>query len=196
MFMDMDLALKFVEDKEREVEEICYQLILAWSSSLTTKTPSYLVAATHEGMSGPHDLRDEPLVMIPHEEHSELQVLEERYGAEGFDYAPIFHCGDHESFLLKRSLKVQGLATKETCEPIPCGTTHKEVYVSMDGVDMYMTNMDMLWDTGSGDTSRVMNIVEPIGYRMVQDDSVIGSGMQGYSLAHNLVYNGVLGHFL
>jgi hypothetical protein len=39
---------------------------------------------------------EEPLVTIPHEEHSELQVLEERYDAEGFDYAPVLHCGDHE----------------------------------------------------------------------------------------------------
>jgi hypothetical protein len=26
LFMDRDLALKFVEDKEREIEELCYQL--------------------------------------------------------------------------------------------------------------------------------------------------------------------------
>jgi hypothetical protein len=29
LFMDRDLSLKFVEDKEREVEELCYQLSLA-----------------------------------------------------------------------------------------------------------------------------------------------------------------------
>jgi hypothetical protein len=39
---------------------------------------------THEGVSGTHDLRMEPLVTIPHEEHSEMQVLEERYDARGF----------------------------------------------------------------------------------------------------------------
>jgi hypothetical protein len=87
LFMDRDLALKFVEDKEREVEELCYQLSLAHSSSLTTKTPSSLAIVTHEGVSGTHDLREEPFVTIPHEEHSELQVLEERYDTEGFDYA-------------------------------------------------------------------------------------------------------------
>jgi hypothetical protein len=36
LFMDKDHALKFVEDKGREVEELCYQLILAPSSSPTT----------------------------------------------------------------------------------------------------------------------------------------------------------------
>jgi hypothetical protein len=39
LLMDRDLALEFIEDKEREVEELCYQLSLACSSSLTTKTP-------------------------------------------------------------------------------------------------------------------------------------------------------------
>jgi hypothetical protein len=63
------------------------------SSSLTTKTPSSLEVVTHEGMSGTHDLREEPLVTIFHEEHSELQVLEERYDAKGFDYAHVFIVG-------------------------------------------------------------------------------------------------------
>jgi hypothetical protein len=84
LFMDRDLALKFIEDKEREVEELCYQLSLTCFSSLTTETPSSLAVVTHEGVSGTHDLREEPLVMISHEEHSELQVLEERYDARGF----------------------------------------------------------------------------------------------------------------
>jgi hypothetical protein len=70
MFMDKDLSLKFIEDKEREVEEFCYQLSLARSSSLKAKTPSSLAVVTHEGVSGPRDFREEPLVTILHEEHS------------------------------------------------------------------------------------------------------------------------------
>jgi hypothetical protein len=63
LFMDRDLALKFVEDKEREIEELCYQLSLACSSSLNNiETPHFCM--THEGMSGTHDLREEPLVTI------------------------------------------------------------------------------------------------------------------------------------
>jgi hypothetical protein len=89
LFMDRDLALKFIEDKEREIEELCYQLSMAHSSSLTvTETPSSLVVVTHEGMSGTHDLREEPLVTIPHKEHSRLQVYEESLDTEGFDCAP------------------------------------------------------------------------------------------------------------
>jgi hypothetical protein len=103
--MDRDLALKFTENKEREVEELCYQLSLAHSSSLTIENPSYLEVVAHEVMSGPNDLREEPLVMIPHEEHSELQVLEERYHTYGFESSLVLHCGDHEPFLLEIPLK-------------------------------------------------------------------------------------------
>jgi hypothetical protein len=92
--MDRDHTLKITKDKEREAEDLCYQLSLARYSSLTAETPSSLVVMTHEGMSGTHDLRKEPFVTIPHEEHSELQVLEERYDAKGFDYAPDLHCGN------------------------------------------------------------------------------------------------------
>jgi hypothetical protein len=63
--------------------------------------------------------------------------------------------------LLESPLKAQGLAIEEIVEHIPCGPTHKEVYASMDWVDRYMTDMGMLWDTGSGDISRVMDTVAP-----------------------------------
>jgi hypothetical protein len=75
-FMDRDLSLKFAEDKDREVEEHCYQLSLARSSLLTAETQSSLEVVTHEGVSGTHGLREEPFVTIPYEKHSELQVLE------------------------------------------------------------------------------------------------------------------------
>jgi hypothetical protein len=128
LFMDRDLALKFVEDKERKIEELCYQLSLAHSSLLTTaETSSSLAVVTHESVSGTHDLREEPLVTILHEKHSELQVYEECFDTEGFDCAPVLHCKDHESFLLD-----QRLATKEVVEQIPCGPANKEVYAPVD----------------------------------------------------------------
>jgi hypothetical protein len=151
LFMDRDLALKFIEDKEREIEELCYQLSLAHSSSLTAaETPSYLAVVTHEGMSGTHDLRKEPLVTIPHKEHSKLQVLEERFDIEDFDRAPVLHCRDHEPFLL-----AQGLATEEVVEKIPCGPANKEVYAPVDWGIEYRTDVDTsLWDPSSVDISR------------------------------------------
>jgi hypothetical protein len=91
LFMDRDLALKLVEDKEREIEEFCYQLSLARSSSLTVaETPSSLAIVAHEGMSNTHDLREEPLVMILHEENLELQVLEEKFDTTEFDVCTYF----------------------------------------------------------------------------------------------------------
>ena len=71
-FMDRGLACKFAEENEREVEELCYKLSLAHSSSLTAETPSSCAFMTHEGMGGTHDLREETLLTIIHEEHSEL----------------------------------------------------------------------------------------------------------------------------
>jgi hypothetical protein len=69
--MDKDLSLKFIEYKEREVEELCFQLSLACSLSLIKiETPSSLEVVTHEGVSGIHDLREEHLLVIMHEEHS------------------------------------------------------------------------------------------------------------------------------
>jgi len=170
---------------------VLIKILKACSSSLTaTKTPSSLVAVTHEGVSGTHDLREDLLVTIPHEEHSMLQVLEERYGTEGFNYASDLHWRDHEFFLLESPLKAQGLATKDIVEHISCGRDHKEVCIHGLG-GRYMTKMGILWDTGSSDTNRVMDIVAPTGYRMVQDDSVIGSNMYEYAL----VYGSVQGSF-
>jgi hypothetical protein len=116
MFVDRDLVLKFVEDGERDIEELCYYLSLARSLSLTD-------AETHEGMGGTHDLREEPLMMIMHEGHSRLQVFEERsdiWSERCFDRAPILYCRDHESFLL-----AQRLATKEVVKKIHWGPTRK-----------------------------------------------------------------------
>jgi hypothetical protein len=102
LFMDRDLVLKFVEDKEREVEELHYQLSVALSSPLTTGTPSSLAVMTQEGMSVTHDVREEPLMMSLDEEHSELQVLE-----ESLDCTLIWHCRGQEPFLLESSLEVR-----------------------------------------------------------------------------------------
>jgi hypothetical protein len=54
--MDRDLVLKFVEDEEREVEELHYQLSVALSSPLTAGIPSSLTAVTQEDMSVTHDV--------------------------------------------------------------------------------------------------------------------------------------------
>jgi hypothetical protein len=72
LFMDRDLVLKFAEDKEREVEELNYQLSVTLCSPLTTGNPSSLAVVTQEGVSVTHDVREESLMMSPEKEHSEL----------------------------------------------------------------------------------------------------------------------------
>jgi hypothetical protein len=69
-----DVAYGITSAQLRIIKEpLCYQFSVAHSLSLTTtKTPSSLVLVTHEVTSGTHDLREEPLVTIPHEEHLEL----------------------------------------------------------------------------------------------------------------------------
>jgi hypothetical protein len=125
LFMDRDLALKFIKDKEKEIGEICYHLILAHSSMLTTtKTSLYLVEMTHESMPGTHDLREDPLVTSPHEKYSGLQ---KSLDTKGFESAPILHCRDHETFIL-----AQGLAAEIEVKKIPCGLANKEVYAPID----------------------------------------------------------------
>jgi len=55
LFIDRELDLKFVEDEEREIENLFHQLSIAHSSSFTkTNTSSSLMAVTHESMSGTH----------------------------------------------------------------------------------------------------------------------------------------------
>jgi hypothetical protein len=103
LFMDRDLSLELIEDKEREIGELCYHLSMAqYSSLVAVETPSYLEVVTHMGMSGTRDLREEPLVTIPHEENSKLQIFE-----ESFDHASILHCRDHESFLLAQGFSIE-----------------------------------------------------------------------------------------
>jgi hypothetical protein len=88
-------------------------------------------------MSSTHDLREDPLVMIPHEENSGLHVYEENLERKDFYHALILHCKDHELFLL-----AQGLDTKMVVEKIPCGLTNKEVYAPTDLGIEYMKYVD------------------------------------------------------
>jgi hypothetical protein len=143
--MDRDLALKFVEDKDQEVEELHYHLSMEHSSPLIVGTPSSLTTLTLEGMCATH---------IEREEHSELQVLE-----KSLDCAPSLDCHDHGPFLLESSLEVMTLAEEEIVEHIPCGLGREEIYPYLDWVDRYMTYMETLWDTGSFIINRVLVLV-------------------------------------
>jgi len=55
------------------------ELSFAHSSSSKVETQSCMESIIHEDVGGTHDLRDEPLVVVKHEEHSYLHGLEERH---------------------------------------------------------------------------------------------------------------------
>jgi hypothetical protein len=145
LFMDKELVLKFVEDKEREVDELHYQLGLAHYSPLMTDTPSYLEAVTQENVSLTHDVREETLMMSQDEEQSEMHVPEE---SDSLVCTLDWNCEDRDHFPLEKTLEAQGLAMEEMVEYIPCGPGRKEIYIYSDWLDIYMTYMDTIWDTG------------------------------------------------
>jgi len=127
LFMDKDLALRFVKDKEIEVEELQYELGLVRSSPLTTETPSDLTATVQAGMSVTHDEREEPFVTGSNEEHSELSVLGESSNSENLDCTLSWYCGDYEPFPSESTLEAQ-----EIVEHLPWGLAREEVRASMD----------------------------------------------------------------
>jgi hypothetical protein len=180
--MDRDLALKFVEDNDSEVEKLHYQLSLVRSSPLPSETPSGLVASIQVGVSVTHDVREEPLVMGSDEEHSVLLILEESYDSERVDGALSWQCGDHEPFLSKSTLEAQ-----EIIKHLSGGPTHEGVYTSMDWVDRYMIGMDTLWNTDATIICRVLGTVVHMGHRMVQEDTMVCDCLQGTTLAYNSV---------
>ena len=66
-------------------------------------------------------------MVIPHEEHSELQVYDESFDTNYYGSAPVFYCMDHELFILSR-----GLATYDIVEHTPSVPYRKEVYAPVD----------------------------------------------------------------
>jgi hypothetical protein len=122
--MDRDLTLRFIEDKEREVEELHYQLGLVHLSPRTKETPSDLAAMVQVGMSVMHDEREEPLVTGLDEEHSELPVLGESCDSESLDCTLSWYRGDRELFPSESTPEAQ-----EIVEHLPCGPAHEEVCV-------------------------------------------------------------------
>jgi len=55
------------------------ELSLEHSSSSTKETQSSMATITHEDVSGTHYLMEEHLVMVKHEEHSDLHGFAKKY---------------------------------------------------------------------------------------------------------------------
>jgi hypothetical protein len=151
LFMDMDISLKFTKDKVRDIKELFHHLSLACYSSLKE--------VTHEGMSGTHDMRVEPLMTIPHRDYLGLQVYEDRFDTKGFACAFIFHFMDHDPLIL-----AQGLDKEEVVEKIPYGPTNKEVYAPVDlGIEYRTYANKSLSHPSPVDISGVVDTMEHIG---------------------------------
>jgi hypothetical protein len=108
-----------------------------------------------EGVSVTHEMREEPLATSSDEEHLELPILKRSHDSKSLDCA----LRDHEPFLLESTLEAQDIV-----EHLPRVPGREEVYVSMDWVDRYMTDMDTLWDIGTTIINRVLVSVARIGH--------------------------------
>jgi len=107
-----------------------------------------------------------------------VALLERSYDSESLDCA----LRDHEPFLLESTLEAQ-----EIVEHLPFGPTRKEVYVSMDWVDRYMTGMDTLCNTDTTIIDIVLGSVPYTGHRMAHEGTMVYTGMQDSSLVYNSV---------
>jgi hypothetical protein len=118
-------------------------------------------------------------VMVKHEEHSELQGLEERCDSQTFYCTLSLHLGNHEPLLLEIPLKPQYITTYEIVEHIPYGLAKREVYASIDCGNGYITDVDTsIWDPGSNDTSG-MSAHDKI--KGDKDDIVVYNGIMVYN---------------
>jgi hypothetical protein len=78
----------------------------------------------------------------------------------------------------------------ETIEQIPCGSINKEVYVSRDSGDMYITYEDTsIWDPSSIDTSIVIDTVAHTLYKVI---CMIYNNMQWCAVVYNVMQRGTM----
>ncbi|GLJ49432.1 hypothetical protein SUGI_1046690 [Cryptomeria japonica] len=68
-----------------------------------------MAAITPTNESGTHGLRGEPLLMVKHEELSDLHGLEDRYDSEITEYTPSLYHGDNESPLWESQFRAQDI---------------------------------------------------------------------------------------
>jgi hypothetical protein len=97
------------------------------------------------------------LVMVEHEEHSNLHGLDEIYVLETYDYTHSLHIGDHETLLLGIPLMAQVITVDGGVEHIPCGPTIREVCAPTYCGNGYIKDMDLsVWDCGAIPSKRLL----------------------------------------
>ena len=78
-----------LQESNMEFEKLCRELEISHPSYCTLDSQLYKEDCIH-------DFMEEPYVRINHEEHSYLQVLEERVDMENVDQVLVLHQEDHE----------------------------------------------------------------------------------------------------
>ena len=118
----------------------------------------------------------EPRARVAHEEHLDLQALEERYDPEVFYFARILHYRDREPLLLESPSKAQIKATDGIVEHIPCGPAIREVYAPTYCGNGYIEDVDRsIWDYGVIPSERLLDrdFEHTIEFGLSRDEKLI-----------------------
>jgi hypothetical protein len=147
-----------------------------------SSSQSYMLATTHEDISGIPDMVEEPCVGIVHKGHMDLQTQEERYVLEIVDLTHTYQYEESESPLLDIPLMDQVVETDSLLGHLLPGSIYSDDDTLLIGRDDHSTCLDTsVWDPGADDISRVSaheDIAAHTGYSVIQMGVAIGDGVQ------------------
>ena len=172
MGVDMASRKSCMEDDE----------LLMMSEPHFSSSQSYMLAKTHEDISGIPDMVEEPCVGIVHKGHMDLQTQEERYGLEIIDLTHTYQYEESESPLLEIPLMGQVVETDSLLGHLLPGSIYIDDDTLLIGRDDHSTCLDtFVWDPGAYDISRVSaqeDTAAHIGYNVIQMGVGVGDGVQ------------------
>jgi hypothetical protein len=147
-----------------------------------SSSQSYMIATTHEDISGIPDMVEEPCVGIVHKGHMDLQTQEERYGLEIVDLTHTYQYEESESPLLEIPLMDQVVETNNLLGHLLPGSIYSDDDTLLIGRDDHSTCLDTsVWDPGTDDISRVSaqeDTTAHTGYSVIQMGVAVGDGVQ------------------
>jgi hypothetical protein len=147
-----------------------------------SSSQSYMLATTHEDISGILDMVEEPCVGIVHKGHMDLQTQEERYGLEIVDLTHTYQYEESESPLLEIPLMDQVVETGSLLGHLLPGSIYSDDDTLLIGRDDHSTCLDTsVWDPGADDISRVStreDTAAHTGYSVIQMGVAVGDGVQ------------------
>jgi hypothetical protein len=146
-----------------------------------SSSQSYMLATTHEDISGILDMVEQPCVGIVHKEHMDLQIQEERHGLEIVDLTHTYQYEESESRLLEIALMDQVVETDSLLGHLLPGSIYSDEDALLIGRDDHSTCLDTsVWDPGADDISRVSaqeDTAAHIGYGAIQIGVAVGDGV-------------------